>query len=204
MFNAIIQWVLNVTAGLGYAGITVLMAIESSVLPLPSEIVIPPAAWLASQGRMNLGLLILAGTFGSVLGASVNYWLSRWLGRLVVYQLAKNKIVRALGVTPEGLEKAEKLFIKDAKRSTFIGRLIPVIRHLISIPAGFCQMNYGSFVLFTALGSLLWVSILAGLGYFLGANQALLEQYYKEITWALLALGAVWLAWKFRKHIFGK
>ena len=204
MFNAIIQWVLGVTAGLGYTGITALMAIESSVLPLPSEIIIPPAAWLASQGRMSLGFLILAGTFGSVLGASVNYWLSRWLGRPVVYQLAKNKIVRALGVTPEGLEKAEKLFIKDAKRSTFIGRLIPVIRHLISVPAGFCQMNYGSFVLFTALGSLLWVSILAGLGYFLGANQVLLERYYQEITWALLVLGVIWLAWKFRKRLFGK
>lgn len=204
MFEAIIQWVLNLTHGLGYTGVTILMTIESSFLPLPSEIVIPPAAWLASQGKMNLYLLVLAGTVGSVLGATINYLLSKWLGRPIIYKLAEKKIFKALGVTRERVEKVEKMFLNDSKKSTFIGRLIPVVRHLISIPAGFCKMHYGQFVLYTALGSFVWVSILAALGYFLGSNQELLQQYYREISWLLLALGAVWLLRKFRKKIFKK
>ncbi len=204
MFETIIQWVLNLTQGLGYTGVTILMAIESSFLPLPSELVIPPAAWLVSEGKMNLWLLIAAGTLGSVIGATVNYLLSRWLGRLIIYGLTEKKFFRVLGVTRERVEKVEKMFLADAKKSTFIGRLIPVVRHLISIPAGFCKMPYGSFVLFTALGSFVWVSILAVLGYFLGANRELLEQYYQEISWLLLILGIVWILAKFRKKIFKK
>ncbi|MCX6795339.1 MAG: DedA family protein [Candidatus Falkowbacteria bacterium] len=202
MFEAIIQWVLNLTQGLGYTGVTILMAIESSFLPLPSELVIPPAAWLASEGKMSLGLLIIAGTIGSVIGASINYLLSMWLGRMIIYKLADKKFFRVLGLKREKIGEVEKMFLSDAKRSTFVGRFIPVVRHLISIPAGFCRMNYGSFVLYTALGSFFWVSILAALGFFLGANRQLLEQYYQEISWLLLFLGIIWLIWKFRKKIF--
>lgn len=204
MFEAIIQWVLNLTQGLGYTGITILMAIESSFLPLPSELVIPPAAWLASEGKMNLLALILAGTFGSVIGATINYLLSKWLGRLIIYKLAEKRAFRALGVTTTRIERVEKMFLTDAKKSTFIGRLIPVVRHLISIPAGFCKMHYGQFVLYTALGSFVWISILAALGYFLGSNRELLQQYYSEISWLLLGLGVVWILVKFRKKIFKK
>ena len=204
MFEAIIQWVLNLTQGLGYTGITILMAIESSFLPLPSELVIPPAAWLASEGKMNLWILILAGTFGSVIGATINYLLSKWLGRLIIYKLAEKRAFRALGVTTARIERVEKMFLTDAKKSTFIGRLIPVVRHLISIPAGFCKMHYGQFVLYTALGSFVWISILAALGYFLGSNRELLQQYYSEISWLLLGLGVVWILVKFRKKIFKK
>ncbi|MFZ4648045.1 MAG: DedA family protein [Patescibacteria group bacterium] len=204
MFEIIIQWVLNLTQGLGYTGITILMAIESSFLPLPSELVIPPAAWLASEGKMNLWLVIIAGTFGSVLGATINYFLSRWLGRLIIYKLASKKFFQVLGITKMNLDRAEKMFLEDSKKSTFIGRLIPVVRHLISIPAGFCKMPYGSFVLYTALGSFVWVSILSILGYFIGSNRELLEQYYGEISWLLLGFGAIWLIMKFRKKIFKK
>lgn len=204
MFEAIVQWVLDLTHGLGYTGVVILMAIESSFLPLPSELVIPPAAWLASEGKMNLYFLVLAGTVGSVIGASVNYFLSKWLGRPIIYKLAKKKVLKALGVTSERIEKVEKMFLNDAKKSTFIGRLIPVVRHLISIPAGFCKMPYGQFVLYTALGSFVWVAILSVLGYFLGSNRELLQQYYHEISWFLLALGLIWLLRKFRKKIFKK
>jgi membrane protein DedA with SNARE-associated domain len=197
MFTATINWVLGVTHGIGYSGIIILMAIESSFLPLPSELVIPPAAWLASQGQFNIFLLVICGVIGSVIGASVNYLISWWLGRLVIYKLADHKVAHFFRLTPKKVERAEKFFLKDAAWSTFIGRLIPVIRHLISIPAGFCRMPYGQFVLFTALGSLLWTSILAALGYFAGANQALLTAYFSEIKWGLLFLGAIWIYWAF-------
>jgi len=195
----IINWILNITQGLGYIGVGILMAIESSFFPLPSEIVIPPAAYLASQGRMSLPIIIIAGVLGSVLGAIFNYVLALSFGRLVVYKLANTRLARLILVTPEKIERAEKYFLSNSDFTTFFGRLIPVIRQLISIPAGFCRMPFGRFVVYTALGSAIWVSILAGLGYFIGANQALLASYYQEISWVLLAFGVVWIAWKFRQ-----
>lgn len=193
MFTSLINWVLAVTQNLGYFGIGLLMAIESSFLPLPSEVVIPPAAYLASQGKMSLLLIIAAGTLGSVLGATVNYLLSMSLGRLVIYKLAGQRWARFILVTPEKIARAEKYFLTSANSATFFGRLIPVIRHLISIPAGFSRMPYGRFVLYTALGSAVWVSILACLGYFIGANQSLIFTYYREIYWTLLVLGVIWI-----------
>ena len=200
MFENIITWILNITQGLGYIGIVILMTIESSFLPLPSEVVIPPAAYLASQGKMNLLLIIAAGTFGSVLGAAVNYFLSRSLGRFVIYKLAATRAARFLLMTPEKISRAETYFLANSSRATFFGRLIPVVRHLISIPAGFCRMPFGSFVFFTALGAALWVSILAALGYFIGANQELLSRYYKEISWVLLAAAVIWIIRKIIKR----
>lgn len=191
MFNALFTWILNITEGLGYLGITILMAIESSFLPLPSEVIIPPAAYLASQGRMNLFLIIATGVLGSVIGATINYFISLSLGRLVIYKIANHRLARFILITPEKVARAEKYFLTNAKSATFYGRLIPVIRHLISIPAGFSRMPYGQFVLFTALGSFIWVSILAFLGYFVGENQALLARYYKEISWGLLIIGVI-------------
>lgn len=196
MLQEIINWVLNITQGLGYTGVTLLMAIESSFLPLPSELVIPPAAYLASQGKMDVWLIILAGTIGSVLGATINYLLSMSLGRLVIYRLAATRFAHWLLITPEKIQRAEKYFLTSSKSATFFGRLIPVVRHLISIPAGFSRMPYGQFVFYTALGSFIWVSVLTALGYFIGANQALLTKYYQEITWALLIFGIIWLTWK--------
>lgn len=200
MFNALLNWILNLTQDLGYLGITILMAIESSFLPLPSEVIIPPAAYLASQGKMNLLFIILTGVVGSVIGATINYLLSMWLGRLLVYKIASNRFARVFLITPEKVARAEKYFLTNAKSATFYGRLIPVIRHLISIPAGFSRMPYGQFVLFTALGSFIWVSILAFLGYFVGENQAMLARYYKEIYWGLLVMGVLGII----KHLWKK
>jgi len=196
MWAPIIEWVLMVTQGLGYSGIVILMAIESSFIPLPSEIIIPPAAYLASQGKMNLLLIVIAGILGSVLGAVVNYLLSLSLGRLVIYKLADTKLARLFFITPAKIATAEKYFLANARSATFLGRLIPVIRHLISIPAGFSRMPFGAFLLYTAAGAAIWVIILTALGYFIGANQALLSKYYREISWGLLSVGVAFIAWK--------
>ena len=193
MFTIFINWVLNITAGLGYVGVFVLMAVESSFLPFPSELAIPPAAWLASQGQMNIFLIVILGTLGSVLGAMVNYFLALWLGRPAVYKLMDTKFAKMLHLNSYDLERAEVKFLKNANSATFVCRLIPVIRQLISIPAGFTKMPFLTFVSLTALGSLIWVSILAVLGYTLGSNQHLLSQYYSEIQWTLLILGIIWL-----------
>lgn len=199
MFTIFINWVLSITAGLGYVGVFVLMAVESSFLPFPSELAIPPAAWLASQGQMNIFIIVILGTLGSVLGAMVNYFLALWLGRPAVYKLMDTKLAKLLRLNSHDLERAEEKFLKNAKSATFVCRLIPVIRQLISIPAGFTKMPFLPFVFLTALGSLIWVSILAALGYTLGANQDLLSQYYSEIQWVLLILGIIWLSHFFYK-----
>jgi len=199
MLTNLFNWILDLTQGLGYLGVGILMAIESSFLPLPSEVVIPPAAFLASQGRMSLWLIVIVGTLGSIVGALVNYYLSRSLGRLVIYKLAATKVAHIFLVTPEKIKRAEEYFLNNSKSATFLGRLVPVVRHLISIPAGFSKMPLPSFIFFTGLGAFIWVSILAALGYFIGANQGLLVQYYKEICWGLAVLGILWLAYKIRK-----
>lgn len=195
MFSLIFNWFLALAQHLNYFSVGVLMTIESSFLPLPSEIVIPPAAYLASQGQLNIFLIVIVGILGSVVGASINYLLARLLGRLVIYELSAKKWARFLFITPEKLAKVEKSFLQNANSATFFSRLIPVARHLISIPAGFCGMPYGPFVLYTAAGSAIWVSVLAGLGYFLGANRALLHQYARLISWSILGLVVLWVIW---------
>ncbi|MFA5753962.1 MAG: DedA family protein [Patescibacteria group bacterium] len=196
MLTNLFNWILDVTQGLSYLGVGILMTIESSFLPFPSEVIIPPAAYLASQGRMNLAWIIIAGVLGSILGAVINYLLAFYLGRPLIYKLADHRLARLIFVTPEKVARAEKYFLANSNSATLVGRLIPVIRQLISLPAGFCRMPFGRFVFLTALGSLVWISILAALGYFIGANQRLLSQYYQEISWVLLAFGIIWLSYK--------
>jgi membrane protein DedA with SNARE-associated domain len=204
MLSNLVDWLLNITAGLGYLGVGVLMTIESSFLPLPSEIIIPPAAYLASQGKMSLILIIIFGVLGSILGAVINYVLSLSLGRLVIYKLAATRVARLLLITPDKIALAEKYFLNNSKSATFFGRLVPVVRHLISIPAGFCRMPFGQFILFTTLGATIWVSILAALGYLIGANQGLLLKYYREIYWGLAILGLIYIFFKLGKYYFKK
>lgn len=199
MFTTFINWVLSLAEGLGYTGVFILMAIESSFLPFPSELAIPPAAWLASQGKMNLFSIIFLGTLGSVIGAVFNYFLALWLGRPLIYKLIDTKFARLLRLKKEDLERTEKMFLENANKATFIARLIPVVRQLISIPAGFTKMPFTPFILLTALGSFIWVVILAILGYTLGANQELLHTYYEELKWILLFLGILWILNFFRK-----
>ena len=189
----LIHYLLAFGERIGYLGVIMLMAIESSFLPLPSELVIPPAAYLAQQGKMNIFLVIISGAIGSVIGATFNYFLGRLIGQAVIYRLADHKLAKLLFINQEKLKKAETFFIKSANTATFVGRLIPGIRHLISIPAGFFKMNFKNFIILTFCGSFIWCSILAMLGYWFGSNQELIEKYYKELTIFFAVSGCVFL-----------
>ncbi|SRR6056297_1693326 len=178
---------------LNYGFVFLLMALESSLVPFPSEIIVPPAAFMAQQGDLSISGVVVAGILGSMVGAVFNYFLAYYLGRTLIYRWVETKMAKALLINKRKLEKSEKFFLKYGKISTFIGRLIPVVRQLISLPAGFSRMNFKSFCLFTFLGSSIWVIILAFLGYFFGSNQELLSEYYKEISFLFLFLGIAFL-----------
>jgi len=182
MLNSITSFFTTIFSQLNYFNITALMTIESSFIPFPSEVVIPPAAYLAQQGQLNIYLVILSGTLGSLLGALINYFLALTLGRAVIYKLANTKFAKMLLINEHKIKKSEEYFLKYDKLATFIGRLVFEIRQLISVPAGLAKMNIWSFMLFTTLGSLLWNIILASLGYFFGANQEIFKTYYKEFS----------------------
>jgi membrane protein DedA with SNARE-associated domain len=175
------------------------MTIESSFLPLPSEIVIPPYAYLAAKGEFNLILVILAGILGSILGALINYFLSITLGRTLVYAIVRTRWAKLILLNEKKLEDAENYFLQYGNFATFIGRLVPVVRHLISIPAGFCRMRLDLFILYTFLGSTVWVTILAFLGYYFGANQEMLSAYYHELTIAGFSLFILFMIYIARK-----
>ena len=143
----------------GYLGVVALMAMESSIFPVPSEVVIPPAAYWAAQGKMSFWGVVLAGTLGSYLGSAITYWISRWLGRLVVV-----KFGRYFFVSEAKLERAEHFVHRYAAGGIFFARLLPVVRHLISIPAGIVRMNFAVFSAMTIVGSFIWCWILAEFG----------------------------------------
>ena len=182
----IIDFILNTVDGWGYWGVFILMVVESSFIPFPSEVVIIPAGYLAYQGKMNLAVIIFLGTAGSLVGALVNYYLSIFIGRAVIIRFGKYFLI-----TEDKLEKSEEFFKKHGSFSTFTGRLIPVIRQLISIPAGLSRMNLWKFSVFTSLGAGIWVIILALLGYFIGHSEELLKQYTKLIVLSLLIIIAI-------------
>lgn len=186
-----------------YYSITALMACESSVLPVPSEMVIPPAVFVAMEpdSDLNIFLIILFGTIGALIGASFNYFMSKWLGRFVVYKLADSKVGKLLLLSSEKIKKAETFFNDHGKTSTFIGRFIPVIRHLISIPAGLAKMNYLSFIFYTTLGAGLWNCILALLGYVAHGQQDAINKYSHELSYIFLGIGALLLGWLIIKSV---
>jgi len=198
-FQSLADWYMQ---HMNYFTITMLMAIESSFVPLPSEIVIPPAIWKAASGELNIYLVVLFATFGAILGAMFNYLMARWLGRVIVYSLAESKVGRLFLLNRAKVEHAEAYFNRHGKSSTFIGRLIPGVRHLISIPAGLSKMNIKQFVLYTAIGSGIWHIILASLSYYLYSQQDLLLKYMHELSYILLVCGVlfvVYLIWKYKK-----
>lgn len=197
-FDLILTWYSH---HLNYNAILLLMAIESSFLPLPSELVIPPAAYLAFKGGLNLWMIIIFATIGCIIGALFNYTISYILGRRIIYGLADTKLARVIFVTPEKIKKAEDYFLENGSTSTLIGRLVPVIRHLISIPAGLAKMNIGHFVTFTAIGSLVWNTTLALLSYFLIDNW---KVYFKEITIGFILIGVLFIVYLIYKAIKNK
>ena len=160
-----IQWCLD---HLNYWTITLLMTIESSFIPFPSEIVVPPAAYrAASTGELNIWLVIFFSTLGAVFGALINYYLALWLGKPIVYKFANSRFGHMCLINQEKVETAEKFFNKHGVIATFIGRLVTVVRQLISIPAGLAKMNIMKFIVYTALGAGIWNAVLAALGWYL-------------------------------------
>ena len=175
---------------MNYFSITALMTVESSFIPFPSEVVIPPAAYIASKpdSHLNIFLVVLFGTLGALIGAFINYGLAIWLGRPIMYKIADSKVGKILLLSSEKIQKAEKYFNDHGKTSTFVGRLIPGIRQLISIPAGLARMNLVSFSIYTTLGACIWNIILALLGYIAHGQADLIDKYSHELSYAILGL----------------
>lgn len=189
MLHELINWLVATIGSMGYTGIFLLMAMESSVIPIPSEIVMPPAGYLVQQGKMNMTLVILSGTLGSLVGAYANYFVARYLGRRLLL-----KYGRYVWITEEHFARVEQFFRDHGEISTFIGRLLPVIRHLISLPAGLANMNHWKFSLYTLAGAALWVTVLTWIGYFIGANQELIERYSRDAVVDIVIFSAVLIA----------
>jgi membrane protein DedA with SNARE-associated domain len=183
--HELVNWLLQTIGALGYPGIFALMAMESSVIPVPSELVMPPAGYLAQQGQMNMALVILSGTVGSLVGAYANYYAAHYLGRPLLLKYGKY-----VWITEEKFAKVERFFKDHGEVSTFIGRLLPVVRHLISLPAGLANMNHLKFSLYTLLGAGLWVTVLSFIGYFIGANRELIMQYSHQALIGAVVLSA--------------
>jgi membrane protein DedA with SNARE-associated domain len=177
-----VPWLVEVVGAMGYPGIVALMFLESSFFPFPSEVVVPPAGYLAAAGQMNLFLVIAGGIAGSILGALFNYWISLKFGRPFFKRWGKYFLVSG-----KTLDKAEVFFEKHGHISTFIGRLIPGVRQLISLPAGVARMRMDLFLFYTALGSGIWVTVLALVGYWVGNNQELVMDYLDRATMWMVA-----------------
>lgn len=199
MIRELAQVLVDIIFEWGYLGIFIMMTIESSFIPFPSEIVLIPAGYLASQGDMSIGMIMSAALGGSMLGAFINYYLALTLGRKLLRRYGKYFFIKE-----NALEKMDSYFSKHGHISTFTGRLIPGIRQLISIPAGLARMNLVQFSIYTALGAGIWALILTLLGYFIGANQELIDTYLKQITFSivgfLLVVGFIYYKYQTKKQ----
>ena len=199
MIREIAQTIVDLIFDWGYVGIFLLMAIESSFIPFPSEIVLIPAGYLASKGDMSLGMIMSSALGGSMVGAFINYYLALILGRRILQKYGKYFFIKE-----NALNKMDNYFEKHGAISTFIGRLIPGIRQLISIPAGLSRMNLVVFSTYTALGAGIWALILVMLGFFIGENQELIDAYLKQITvvvlMALVLLGSWYYYYQRKKN----
>ena len=190
---------------LNYWTVTLFMAIESSFIPFPSEAVVPPAAWKAAvTGEMNVYMVVVFATIGAILGALVNYYLALWLGRPIVYRFANSRFGHMCLIDEAKVKYAEEYFDKHGAVSTFVGRLVPAVRQLISIPAGLARMGMPRFLLFTTLGAGVWNAILAALGYYMSmipgmdseeAVMSAVKEHSSVIGYVFFALAAVALAY---------
>ncbi|RUM62164.1 MAG: DedA family protein [Sulfurimonas sp.] len=177
MIAEMAQWMVDTIFQFGYLGIFVLMAIESSFIPFPSEVVLIPAGYLASKGEMHLAMIFAMALLGSLVGAFINYFGAMLIGRKVLQRYGKYVLIK-----PEALDKMDRYFAKHGHISTFTGRLIPGIRQLISIPAGMARMDLKVFTFYTSLGAGLWAAVLITLGYLIGDNERLIKEYLTQIT----------------------
>lgn len=192
----IVNWIVSTVGSLGYPGIFLLMLIESSFIPFPSEVIMIPAGYLASKGDMNIAIAIACGILGSLMGALINYYLAIWLGRPLLIRYGKYVMFKE-----HHLVQMENFFARHGHISTFTGRLIPMIRQYISIPAGLAKMNLPIFCFYTSLGAGIWVAILTLLGFYIGENEALIKEYLRDIVIILVIACIVGLAvyWHFQK-----
>jgi membrane protein DedA with SNARE-associated domain len=193
--HEVMLWLVNTIGALGYPGIFLLMAMESSVIPVPSELIMPPAGYLAQQGQMNMAFVILCGAGGSLVGAYINYYAAHHLGRPLVLKYGKY-----VWITEAKFARVERFFKDHGEVSTFVGRLLPVVRHLISLPAGLAGMNHVKFSLYTLLGAGLWVTVLSYIGYFIGANRELIMRYSHQALIGAVALSAMIVIVYVRNH----
>jgi len=193
IYNQVINWYND---NLNYGTITLLMTIESSFIPFPSELVVPPAAYKALQpgSNLNIAFIVLFATLGALIGAFINYFLARFLGRPVIYKFANSRLGHFLLVDANKVEKAENYFRDHGAVSTFVGRLITVIRQLISIPAGLAKMKLIPFTIFTTLGAVIWNCVLAFLGYLAHGQKDMIEKYNSELAIALIVFGILFIA----------
>ncbi|MDN5113761.1 DedA family protein [Aliarcobacter butzleri] len=194
MLSSIINFIVETVSSLGYFGIFIMMFLESSFFPFPSEVVMIPAGYLASKGEMNIYLVLLFGILGSLAGALFNYYFAVKLGRAFLLRYGKYILI-----SEETILKMEEFFKNHGHISTFSGRLIPGVRQYISLPAGLAQMNIFVFSLYTSLGAGIWVLILTILGYFLGNNQALVKEYLHIIVIVILILLAIFAYFYYRR-----
>jgi len=203
MFYDIVNFIVETVSSLGYVGIFVMMFLESSFFPFPSEVVMVPAGYLAARGEMNIFLVVFAGIAGSLAGAVFNYYLAMKFGRSFLSRYGKYVLVKE-----ETLQKMEDFFAKHGHISTFSGRLIPAVRQYISLPAGLAKMDIWKFSLYTSLGAGIWVVILTLLGYFIGQNEALVKEYLTIIIISILALLVILILFyiriKMKKQIIKK
>lgn len=195
-----VTFLVNTVGKLGYGGIILLMALESSFIPFPSEVVVPPAGYLAYQGKLNIYIVILAGVVGSILGSLLNYWIASRFGRDFLLKYAKYFFINK-----EKFDKFEVFFNTHGEITTFVGRLIPVIRQYISFPAGLVRMNLKKFIFYTGLGAVIWCTILAYVGYFVGNNKEIIQENINYIMLfvfpALILLVILYiLRYKYRKR----
>ena len=200
-----IEWCLE---NLNYWTVTLLMAIESSFIPFPSEIVVPPAAYkAAATGELNVWLVILFATLGALIGAFINYFLALWLGKPIVYKFANSRLGHMCLLDEQKVVKAEQFFIRHGVAATLVGRLVPAVRQLISIPAGLARMNIAKFALYTAIGAGAWNAVLAGLGWYLESvvpEEQLNEtvtKYSHEIGYGIIAVVALALGFIIYKGV---
>jgi membrane protein DedA with SNARE-associated domain len=192
LITQVVDWYM---ANMNYWTITLLMAIESSFIPFPSEIIIPPAAYKAANGELNVFLVVFFGSVGALIGALFNYYFAKYLGQALLLKFADTRIARMMLLDRAAVEKSEAYFRKNGNISTLIGRLVPGIRQLISLPAGLVSMNMKNFILYTVIGSTAWNIILAVLGYFFYSQKERLELYYHEISYVMLGLGVLYFGY---------
>ena len=195
------NWITTLLGNLNYGTIFILMLLESTVIPVPSELVVAPAAYHAAGGNLNVLLVVLFATLGADVGASINYFVALYVGRPVIYRFANSRWGKMCLLNQEKVEKSERYFDSHGVVATLTGRLIPGIRHLISLPAGLARMNYWKFLLYTTIGAGVWHSILAAMGWYLHAVvpedqlEATIERYNHYIVLGIVAIVVVAIAW---------